>query len=456
MSARDHVKETTAPRARAIPPAEVRRVLGEHILVDGFHLVPDYRASRGSVLVDAATGKSYIDFYTHFASTPIGYGHPRLTEPGFVERLGWVATVKPANSDVYTTAMAEFVDLFSRTAVPPSHAGHLFFIDGGALAVENALKAAFDWKVRRNLAAGRGETGSQVIHFRQAFHGRSGYTLSLTNTADPRKTQYFPKFSWPRIDNPKIVFPLEEHLDEVLAAEARAIEQIEEAVRRHGDDIAALIVEPIQGEGGDNHFRPEFLAELRRLADAHAFLLIFDEVQTGLGITGQWWAWQSLGVEPDIFSFGKKTQVCGIAAGTRIDEVTDNVFRVSSRINSTWGGNLVDMVRATRYLEIIVEEDLLANARRQGALLLELLRELEAAHPGVIRNVRGRGLMCAFDLADPSARDRALALAREEGVLALPCGPASIRFRPFLDVTEEEIREGVARLERAIGRAVGT
>lgn len=440
----------------SISPAEVHDVLRRHMLVDGFHVVPDYQASHGSRLVDSLTGRTLIDFYTNFASTPIGYNHRRMVEPAFIEHLGRAALVKPANSDVYTTLMAEFVETFATIAVPQSHAGHLFFIEGGALAVENALKASFDWKVRRNMSRGQGENGGgQVLHFRQAFHGRTGYTLSLTNTADPRKTQFFPAFDWPRIDNPKVVFPLEEHLDEITAVEIRAVEQIENAVRRAGEDIACLIIEPIQGEGGDNHFRPEFLAELRRLADEHDFLLVFDEVQTGLGLTGTWWAWQGLGVQPDIFCFGKKTQVCGIAAAPRIDEVEDNVFHVSSRINSTWGGNIVDMVRSTRYLQIIRDENLVDNARRQGELLLAGLHDLAAAHPAAISNVRGRGLMCAFDLPNVEVRNRALANGREEGVFALPCGERSIRFRPFLDVTAEDIREGLSALDRAIARAAG-
>ncbi len=437
-----------------IEPQEVHDVLRRHMLVDGFHVVPDYRASQGSRLVDGRTGRELVDFYTNFASTPIGYNHPRMVEPEFLERLAFAASVKPANSDVYTPAFAEFVETFARLAVPESHNRHLFFIEGGALAVENTLKAAFDWKVRRNLVAGRGELGSQVIHFRQAFHGRTGYTMSITNTADPRKTLYFPKFPWPRVDNPKIVFPLEEHLTEVEAAEARALEQIEDAVRRHGDDIACLIIEPIQGEGGDNHFRPEFLRALRRCADEHGFLLIFDEVQTGLGLTGEWWAWQGLGVEPDLFAFGKKVQQCGFAASARIEEVKDNVFEVSSRINSTWGGNLTDMVRSARYLEIIAGEDLLANVRRQGARLQAMIAELAAAFPGRVTNGRGRGLMCAFDLPDGASRGKVLAAGREEGVLALPCGERSIRFRPFLDVTEQDLLDGVGALHRALERTL--
>jgi len=440
----------TAVRSISVPASGVHEVLARHLLVDGFHIVPDLDRSRGSYLFDERDGKAYLDLFSNFASQPLGWNHPGLLEPAFRERLLAAATHKPANSDVYTRLFADFVATLAETAIPPSHAGHIFLIDGGALAVENTLKAAFDWKVRRNLAAGRGALGTQVIHFRQAFHGRSGYTLSLTNTADPRKTEHFPKFDWPRIDNPKITFPLEAHLAEVEAAEARAVAQIEQAVARHGHDIACLIVEPIQAEGGDNHFRPEFLRELRRLADDHDFLLIFDEVQTGVGLTGSMWAWQGLGVEPDLFAFGKKVQVCGFAANRRLDEVADNVFKVPSRINSTWGGNLTDMVRSTRILEIIREDDLTANATKMGAWLLDGLRALAAEFPGRIGQVRGRGMMIAFDLPDHETRHRLIVEARGQALLLLPCGPTSVRLRPFLDFTREDGAIALDRLAAAL------
>jgi len=436
-----------------VSPAEVHTVLARHILVDGYHVVPDLERSRGAVLVDARDGRAYLDFYSNFASQPLGWNHPAFADPAFRERLLAAAVHKPANPDLYTCLFAEFVDAFARIAVPDSHAGHLFFIEGGALAVENALKAAFDWKIRRNRAAGRGqEIGTKVLHFREAFHGRSGYTLSLTNTFDPRKTELFPKFDWPRISNPKIVFPLDEHLAEVEAAEQRALEEIDAAVAHHGHDIACLVIEPIQSEGGDNHFRPEFLRQLRRLADEHDFLLVFDEVQTGLGLTGSMWAWQGLGVEPDLFAFGKKVQLGGFAANRRIDEVADNVFRVSSRINSTWGGNLTDMVRATRILEVIQRDRLVNNAQSMGAVLQAGLHELATEYPTLVSQARGRGLMCAIDLPTPELRTRAIALAREEGLLVLPCGARSIRFRPFLDVTAGDIARALELLRRALHR----
>jgi L-lysine 6-transaminase len=442
---------TNPPHVR---PGEVRDTLSRHMLVDGYHHVQDLGRSHGVWFHDAARGRDVLDFYGHFSSCPVGYNHPKLDTAEFRERILPAALTKPANSDVYTTQLAEFVETFSRT-VPERFRKHLFFIEGGSAAVENALKAAFDWKVRKNLAAGRGERGTQVVHFRQAFHGRGGYTLSLTNTADARKTDYFPKFPWPRIVNPKLRFPVtDEVLAEVVRLEAQAVAEIERAVAEHPHDVAALIVETIQGEGGDNHFRPEFLRTLRRLADEHEFLLVLDEVQTGFGTTGRWWAFEHFGVEPDIFVFAKKTQVCGIAAGPRLDEV-DSVFKISSRINSTWGGNLVDMIRCQRIIEIIEEDDLLANAARVGERLLSGLRRLETLWPGRVGNARGRGLFAAIDLPDTETRNRALAALVEADVLCLASGERAIRVRPPLVISAAEVDEGVARVETALRKLLG-
>ncbi|PKO20495.1 MAG: L-lysine 6-transaminase [Chloroflexi bacterium HGW-Chloroflexi-1] len=432
-----------------LAPREVHPTIGKYMLADGEHLVIDLQGSHGPYLRDAATGREYLDFYAHFASQPVGHNHPKLRDPAFLQRINDVALYKPANSDVYTTYMAEFVETFARIAKPADMA-HLFFIDGGGLAVENALKTAFDWKIRKNLAAGKGERGAKVIHFQEAFHGRTGYTLSLTNTADPRKHMYFPKFDWPRIVNPKLHFPVTaEALAQTAATEAQAVAEIEAAVRANPDDIAALIIEPIQGEGGDNHFRPEFFAELRRLADAHDFMFIVDEVQTGLGATGTMWAIEQMGVRPDSIAFGKKTQVCGIIVGPRVDEAPDNVFHVSSRLNSTWGGNLVDMVRSQRYLEIIEEENLVANAATTGKALLDGLNQL-AAGSDLIDNVRGRGMLLAFDLPDTRARDLFRGLLMANGVLALKSGSRSIRFRPMLDLDNPAVEAGLAAIEKSL------
>jgi L-lysine 6-transaminase len=435
-------------RPSQVSAEDVHKVLRRHILVDGYPLVVDLEKSRGSFVRDAVTGNELIDFYSFMASNPIGFNHPTVFDERTRERLARVSTIKVANSDKYTTYFAEFVDTLSRTAAPPELRRY-FFVEGGALAVENALKTAFDWKVRRNLAAGRGEKGTQIVHFKHAFHGRSGYTLSLTNT-DPTKTDYFPKFDWPRIPSPMIRFPLKDHLAEVQAREQEAITAIEAAFDRNPDDIAAIIIEPIQCEGGDHHFREEFFAALRRIADERDALLVYDEVQTGVGGTGKWWHFQHTKIRPDIVCFAKKLQVGGIMVGDRIDDVADNVFVKPGRINSTWGGGLVDMVRATRFLEVIVEEDLLGNAKKRGAELLDGLEQIQARHP-IVTNARGLGLMCAFDLPDAKTRDRAIGRCFADGMLVLACGTRALRFRPALTVDADVIAEGLRRLEKAIG-----
>ncbi len=438
-----------------IEPSKVKDVLSKHMLTDGFDIIVDLEQSQGSYIVDARNGDRYLDFFTFFATLPVGINHPGMFEDDFLERLLRAAINKPSNSDFYTVEMADFVDTFSRVAVPET-LPYLFFVSGGALAVENALKTAFDWKVRKNFQKGyKEEKGSKVIHFQQSFHGRSGYTLSLTNTDDPRKTQYFPKFDWPRVLNPKVTFPLnEENLEKVKQAEETSINQIKKAIQDNQDDIAAIIIEPIQGEGGDNHFRPEFFKELRTIADENDILLIFDEVQTGLGVTGKMWAYQHYGIEPDIVSFGKKMQVCGIMAGKRLDEVEGHVFQESSRINSTWGANLVDMVRSQRYLEIIEEENLVDNAAEVGKYFMAELDKLQNDYSDLISNVRGKGLFIAFDLRTRELRDELRQEAMKNKMLILPCGEKSIRFRPSLNVTTEIVDEAIEILKKSLNGIV--
>ena len=435
-----------------IDARNVHATIGKHMLADGMDQVIDLKKSHGSWLVDARDGKEYLDLFSMFASMPVGYNHPTLLENR--ERIAAAALNKITNSDIYSTQMAEFVDTVGRIA-QPDYLPYSFYVEGGALGVENALKTAFDWKVRKNLAAGKGEKGSKVIHFTECFHGRTGYTMSLTDSPDPRKTLYFPQFDWPRIDNPKLHFPLtDESLEQVLKAEATAINQIKSAVAENPDEIAALIIEPIQGEGGDNHFRGEFLQELRALADEHEFMLIYDEVQTGVGLTGKMWAHQlfNSSARPDIIAFGKKMQICGIFAGERVDEVENNVFHESSRLNSTWGGNVVDMVRITLYLEIIAAEDLVNQAATNGDYLVAKLHDIQADFDGLVSNVRGRGLFAAFDLPDGTARDNLANLIIAEGALILGSGKKTIRFRPHLNITREEIDLADDIIRRAIAR----
>jgi L-lysine 6-transaminase len=441
MSEKKNEKPSTT-NPLIISPSEVHSTLSRHMLADGFDIVVDLQKSHGSYIYDSRSNRELLDFFTFFASSAVGLNHPKLTTPEFLKKLSYVSVNKPSNSDVYSVEMAEFVETFSQIA-QPSYLPYAFFIDGGALAIENALKAAFDWKVRKNFAKGYSrEIGTQVIHFKNAFHGRTGYTMSLTNT-DPVKIKYFPKFQWPRIHNPILSFPLTDAvLERVEKEEITAIDQIKNAISQNPDDIAALIIEPIQAEGGDNYFRKEFFIELRTICDERDILFIYDEVQVGVGITGKMWAHEYF-VKPDMMAFGKKMHVCGFVSSTRIDEVSDNVFHVPSRLNSTFGGNLIDMVRAARILEIIEEEHLVENARVVGEYLHKNLLTLEIEYPELVNNARGLGLFCAIDIDANANRELLKDKALEKGLILIGCGNRTIRFRPPLNLSKAEVDKGI-------------
>ena len=436
----------------SISPNQVKETLGKHILADGYDLTFDMEKSKGVHIYDAKYNRTLLDFFTCFASVPLGYNHPKMVnDEEFKKNLMLAALTNPSNSDIYTIQYAQFVETFSRVGIP-EYLPHAFFIAGGGLAIENALKVAMDWKVQKNFQKGyTKERGMKVLHFEDAFHGRTGYTLSLTNTLVD-KTKWFAKFEWPRVSVPTIQFPFtEEGYEDLKKREALSIAQIKQAFSDNKDDICAIIIEPIQSEGGDNHVRQEFLEQLRQLADENECFLIYDEIQTGVGLSGKFWAHEHFGekARPDIIAFGKKMQVCGILVGNKVDQIETNVFKISSRINSTWGGNLVDMVRSSKILEIIEEDNLLSNATIVGNYLQESLLKLSEKH-GQISNVRGRGLLTAFDFPNKETRDKFIVKGMEENVMFLGCGDKTIRFRPALIIEEKHIDAGLEILEKIL------
>jgi L-lysine 6-transaminase len=437
-----------------VSPENVQASLSKHILADGFDLTFDMEKSKGVYIYDAKHNRTLLDFFTCFASVPLGYNHPKMVnDEEFRKNLMMAAMTNPSNSDIYTTQYAQFVDTFDRVGIP-GYLPHAFFIAGGSLAIENALKVAMDWKVQKNFAKGyTKEKGFQVIHFEHAFHGRSGYTLSLTNT-HPSKTKWFAKFDWPRVSVPYMNFPYSDaNHEDLLQREALSIAQIKTAFEENKDDICAIIVEPVQSEGGDNHLRKEFMEQLRVLADENEAMLIYDEIQTGVGLTGKFWCHEHFGekARPDIIAFGKKMQVCGILASNRVDEVENNVFRVSSRINSTWGGSLVDMVRSSKIMEIIEEDNLCDNAAKIGEYLQDQLTDIAAKFP-VMSNIRGKGLLTAFDFPNNTIRDKFIEAGLENNVMFLGCGNKSIRFRPALIIEQKHIDDGLAILQKIVAK----
>ncbi|TCC89489.1 L-lysine 6-transaminase [Pedobacter frigiditerrae] len=436
----------------SVAPDQVNQTLQQHILADGFDLTYDMEKSNGAYIYDSKYNRSLLDFFTCFASVPLGYNHPKMVnDEAFKHNLLLAAMANPSNSDVYTQQYAEFVKTFGKIGIP-SYLPHAFFIAGGALAVENAIKVAMDWKVQKNFAKGyKEEKGFKVLHFERAFHGRTGYTLSLTNTL-PDKTKWFAKFDWPRVSIPQVKFPLTgNNLVTAEETETLSIAQVKQAFAENKDEICAIIIEPIQSEGGDNHLREEFLIQLRQLADENEAFLIYDEVQTGVGLTGKFWCHQHFSEQarPDIVAFGKKMQICGILVGKKVEEIETNVFSVPSRINSTWGGNLVDMVRSTQILNILEEDKLCDNATGVGNYLQNQLTQLAQKYDKM-SNVRGRGLLCAFDFPTKNMRNSFVQKGMENNVMFLGCGNQTIRFRPALCIEKKHIDLGMEVMEKIL------
>jgi L-lysine 6-transaminase len=391
------------------------------------------KKSIGSLLY---CGNRYIlDFHGGYGSNPLGWNHRKLTKKMSSIDISYFVN-KPANSDFQTKQYINFQKNFK--TILPNNYPHLFFIDGGALAVENAIKVAMDWKYQKNkkyLEISTNEFNKfsdiekkkffnnvkpkselQIMHLENSFHGRSGYTLSLTNT-DNNKIKRFSKFNWPRIPISKEYIMLN-HIKNFFNV---------------NNNIAGFIIEPIQCEGGDHYFSKDFLLNIQKLCNDYDILFIIDEVQTGFFTTGQTWCFQHYNLQPDIVSFGKKSQQCGIFANEKISEFTDNCFDTPGRINSTWGGNLVDMIRSNIILDIIKDDNLQQNALDRGNQWYNEMIQLNLKN---ISNIRNLGLIMAFDCPN---RDNVLKNLEKEGLLTLYCGKNTIRLRPNLAVSEYEI-----------------
>ena len=408
-------------------------------LFDSFPIVWNIQKSQNSFLYDIHTNEEYLDFHGGFGSNPIGWNHPKLTKHFSSGLWNKHFLNKPANCDFYTPEYIEFIDKFQTTIIPKNYP-HLFFIDGGALAVENALKIAMDWKYQKN---GDNNEDLSIAHFTKAFHGRSGYTMSLTNT-EPHKTKNFTKFNWPRF-LPSIKTGTPPQNQKVY--DEFAIGEVEKYFKEHHKSIAGLIIEPIQCEGGDRHFTKYFLQNLQRLCNEHDVLFILDEVQTGFYTTGKTWCFQHYDLEPDLVCFGKKSQQCGVFGGKRLDEIQNHCFNTSGRLGSTWGGNHIDMIRSSKIIDIIKEDNLELNATERGNQWSD---EMKMIQSNKINNIRNLGLIMSFDCESTEKRNQLLDILKKNKLLALGAGENTIRMRPNLAVSKTDISKCVQKIIKGL------
>jgi 4-aminobutyrate aminotransferase/(S)-3-amino-2-methylpropionate transaminase len=456
---------TSAAVRTAIPGPATEALRARHqVRQDArtIHYYQDSRRSRGNYAVDV-DGNVLLDLYGHIACVPVGYNHPDLLAAWRDGRFDWAAGFRPA---LGVCPPPEWVELVEGplSACAPVGCPEVLTVTTGAEAVENAIKVAFAWKARRRrggatfsaddlrlvMSNAQPDTNDRmIVSFEGGFHGRTLGALSATRSKAIHKLD-FPAFDWPVVPFPASRFPLAEHAEANAAAEAEVLAHVEALFRREGHRIAGLIIEPIQGEGGDRHASPAFFRSLRALCRAWEVVFIADEVQTGCGATGAFWAHEAWGLDdpPDIVTWSKKFQFGGLhlAAGLLPAEPW--------RIFNTFLG---DPLRAAQFgviYEVMGRDGLVAHTASVGRYLVARLEGLAQANPGLWSQPRGAGTFAAIDAPDGPTRDRLVHTLRQLGVEAGGSGDRSIRFRPALVLRARHVDEAIDRFEAA-AREVG-
>jgi len=403
-------------------------------------LVSNLEKSHGNYLVDADNNK-ILDVYCNIASLPLGYNHPKLLQnaekflPYLIQRSS--LAVIPPNSWVNK--------IEKLMSIAPKGLDYIHTGCGcGSGANENAFKAAFINFFNKNLASYKfseekiyssamensfpGSPDLSILSFDKAFHGRTLGCLSTTRSRPIHKIN-IPAFKWPKADFPMLRYPLEEFEYENILEVSRCVSQVNDILHKDRQKkrptIAGMIVEPIQGEGGDNHAPANFFKEIRNLAKHYGVSFMVDEVQTGVGSTGKFWAHEhwNLDTPPDIVSFAKKMQISGYFT-TKEYEPTHPF-----QIFNTWMGDPVRILLLEQILEIIEEDKLIKKTAEIGRNLLDELMQIKN-----IKNVRGQGTFIAFDVKDNNKFTEKML---QEKVLLGTCGENSVRLRPSLIFNEE-------------------
>jgi acetylornithine/N-succinyldiaminopimelate aminotransferase len=388
------------------------------------HLLPTYarvdlafERGEGAWLI-ATSGERYLDFTSGVAVNALGHAHPHLVE----------AITKQANrvwhvSNLYRIPESERV---AERLCAASFADVVFFCNSGAEAMECAIKMARKYQS----ASGRPER-YRMITFEGAFHGRTLATLAAGG-----QKKYLDGFG-----------PVVDGFDQVPFADLEATK------RAVGPQTAAILIEPIMGEGGVRVVPNEFLRALRRLCDEHGLLLVFDEVQTGIGRTGELFAYQRCGVTPDIMALAKALGG-GFPLGACLATSEAAKGMTTGTHGSTFGGNPLAMAAASALLDVVLAAGFLERVRRVSLVLKQKLAEIKDRYPTIIAELRGEGLLVGLRAAVPSAE--LVDELRAEKMITAAAGDNVVRFLPPLTVSEEEVAEAVRRLERACARIAKT
>lgn len=455
---RAHIVTSEIPGPKSLERLAKLRGLQNAAAVNFF---ADYATSRGNYLVDV-DGNRFLDIYGQIASLPVGYNHPRIV----------AAMADPKNLALLAQRPClgifppdDWVERIENTLlkVAPKGLVDVNTLMCGSCSNENAYKAVFIWYQTKQRGGQPpsahdletsmehklpGTPNLSILSFQGGFHGRLLGCLSTTHSKAIHKVD-IPAFDWPVASFPKLRYPLEDHQAANEAEEARCLDEVARLLRTNAEQrdsqIAGMVVEPIQAEGGDNHASPSFFRRLRALAAEHGVAFIVDEVQTGGGSTGKFWAHEHWELEnpPDVVTFSKKLQTGGYFAKEELR------LAEGFRIFNTWMGDPTKMIALQAFLETVESDNLLENTAITGKFLKDGLHDLATKFPSLISNVRGQGTYLAMDLPTEAVRNDFVGVLKTLGVASGGCGTNSIRFRPSLVFQPKHAAECLDKMDKA-------
>lgn len=438
--------EPTAPRVvTPIPGPKSKRALQEldEILdTRSVNMLANYQNSVGNYIADL-DGNFLLDVYAQIASIPIGYNNPALLSVATSPEMASSIVNRPALGNFPQHDWAAILKS-GILKVAPKWLDQVFTAMAGSDANESAYKAAFMWRRRQERGGPNveftvdemkssmnnqvpGSPQLSILSFRSGFHGRLFGSLSTTRSKPIHKLD-IPAFDWPQAPFPMLKYPLSAYEAENAAEEKRCLEEAENLIKTFHHPVAAIIVEPIQSEGGDNHASPTFFKGLREITRRNNVLMIVDEVQTGFGATGRFWAHEhwDMADPPDMVTFSKKAQAAGYYYGNF--ELRPNK---PYRQFNTWMGDPSKAILLRAIVEEIERLDLVRNTAAVGEYLYDGLESLACKYPEEILNLRGKG-QGTFIAWDSPRRDELLKLAKTEGINIGGSGESAVRLRPML------------------------